>query len=393
MELFSTPVLQVTSKTRAKWSPAEAYAFQLFAENLRDSGINSSGLPTSLDIKDLLSSLNLTRFANMTNVEGDKLGPILEVKVYRKIQSVWKELPTLSSPPGTRKKTRLRTAYALAIKDGVDPPTSLAKPKAVYTPEPWSTKAKPKTTKKKPASSVSSSGAATIEEARMEVNRLKQLLRLAEQKLTNLCQAEGLNGANTVLNNSEDDDDDNDQSGEEQDFSMNQYTRNSISARKLKIKRLGFPSSRMLPKDTVNSDSEDFIQDHNTSAHNARRSRNHTRISVIPEDEDGEDKEKNEIDILALNHAVSPPGSYKSGQIRAKEVRKHNSVAPSSRASSVTANGDSPSIIDSPLSMSRLKRDNSRNCTFNPNRASLRLSPPISNSAPEDNDAEDGTEL
>ncbi|KAF3762118.1 hypothetical protein M406DRAFT_76193 [Cryphonectria parasitica EP155] len=182
LQLFGTDALQVRSNTRAKWASEEAAAFQSFATKHRQEGDGKPWLP-STDITPLLQELGLDRFSALHNVDGDELGPILEVKVRRKLQSVWSDLAL--STDAIPEKTRLQAARAQAIRDGEVPPTKLARPKEIYTPETWTTKIRARAGLQKSGSKLT-----TVEGAQKEVSRLEGALESARLQLAKLRKAE-----------------------------------------------------------------------------------------------------------------------------------------------------------------------------------------------------------
>lgn len=69
-----------------------------------------------LEITSLVQSLELARFSNIHNANGERLGPILEAKVRRKLQDVWNDVPTLlhvsDAVRTSLRKTRAQTSIA-----------------------------------------------------------------------------------------------------------------------------------------------------------------------------------------------------------------------------------------------------------------------------------------
>lgn len=193
LELFGVPAHSVTSGTRAKWSEKDVQAFHAFAKARRDAKDDkNNGLTTSTDITDLLVSLNLVRFATVRNNDGEALGPILDVKVRRKLITIYQRLPSQATvsaqAQGTQmpdseaslQRTRLQTARVRAIEKGQEPPTSLPAPKP-FVPEPWPDRSSVSSSNKnKKKASLHN---LTVEEARKEVSRLSRLLGEAEKRL------------------------------------------------------------------------------------------------------------------------------------------------------------------------------------------------------------------
>lgn len=176
--IFNTPARQVTFKTRAKWSTEETDAFQNFALKLRDK-FKISKLSPDTDISGLLEELHISKLYNICNYDNHRLGPILDVKVRRKLQNVWQTLPV------ARERTRLQTARAEAVSEGREPPEKLPAPKAIYEPAPWGIKSRTRARSGNPSSTT-----ITIEQARMEVAKLTKALKSARLRLAKLEEAE-----------------------------------------------------------------------------------------------------------------------------------------------------------------------------------------------------------
>lgn len=110
LELFGTRARVLTSSTRFGWTPDDNEIFKDFATesgivgpragNRSRSSIRSAVEETDLD--PLLEDLDLLKFAAVTNDKGQKLGPIIEVKVRRKMEaiaaSLLAEAPKASTP-------------------------------------------------------------------------------------------------------------------------------------------------------------------------------------------------------------------------------------------------------------------------------------------------------
>lgn len=193
-KLFNVLPNQVTSRTRAIWSANDTDIISSFAaDHLED--INSA------DITPLLSSLNLSGLLSQRNINGERLGPIIEVKMRRNLaatalglqQSRHDKAHALVIP----EKTRLQAARSRAFERGEEPPKSLPRPKELYTPEPW--KAKKKRNNHSQTSG-KTSDMNTVEEAEGEVERLKKALAAAEQRLATLRGLEETpnSGGNTI---------------------------------------------------------------------------------------------------------------------------------------------------------------------------------------------------
>lgn len=154
-KLFNITATEVTSSTRASWSNADVNAFEHFiADN--NGGSNGPLVPSEADISTLLAALGLSRFTSTLNVNSESLGPIIEAKVRRKLAAVLsivqrgegatlnnatapptRLLPLSPPQPPPNGRTRLQAARADALAAGKEPPTRLAGPKTIYTPEPW----------------------------------------------------------------------------------------------------------------------------------------------------------------------------------------------------------------------------------------------------------------
>lgn len=192
LQLFGIAVLQVTSSTRAKWSDEELIVFRNFAAKQ----INK---PSAIaDISALLRDLKLDRFTAICNVNKDLLGPIIEVKVRRKLQSVWldmastpdlKPFPLNAAPPNSMEKTRLQILRAEAIEKGEDAPTRLPTPPEIYTPDPWPMKSRSRGHGRPPKKASSLN---TVAETRKEIARLETALEAARAQLVDLEQAENI---------------------------------------------------------------------------------------------------------------------------------------------------------------------------------------------------------
>lgn len=155
-KLFNTMATEVTSSTRATWSNADVNAFEHFIADNNNDGTNGPLVPSKADISTLLATLGLSRFTSTLNVNSESLGPIIEAKVRRKLAAVlstvrrgeaatlnkatttpMRLLPLSPPQPPPNGRTRLQAARADALAAGNEPPTRLAGPKTIYTPEPW----------------------------------------------------------------------------------------------------------------------------------------------------------------------------------------------------------------------------------------------------------------
>lgn len=186
LQLFGTDLIDITSRTRSKWSDEDQAIFRNFVVK----HCNSTTPSPTTDITQLVQDLKLDRFGIMLNINNEELGPILEVKVRRKLQRVWEEVTETSAVKDSIAalgKTRLQTARSKAIQDGESPPTKLPARKDMYTPDLW--KAKPRVKGRSKTRQLSPK-TVSASELRVEIARLVEALASARRQLAEIEEEE-----------------------------------------------------------------------------------------------------------------------------------------------------------------------------------------------------------
>lgn len=169
-QLFGHPFHAVTSSIRAKWPPTSLEVFQSFVRAAREDGIAS--YHPNIDIAPLIKDLGLAQFTLAKNSFGDTLGPIIAVKVHRKLRDVWSQL----SPAPTKETNVLKKTTNLDMMAGALTPEKAGEapvPRAHSIPAASKNKGKGR----------SSGPSFAVKEAQKEVDRLMKALQNAMKNL------------------------------------------------------------------------------------------------------------------------------------------------------------------------------------------------------------------